>query len=72
MWTDSGTVEDAGASEDESEGDWDDWGADWIDWDEFGWDTCEVNRIWLLTYDDRGDSGNAYWLIDAYAYDDRL
>ncbi len=68
MWTDSRAIWDA--SEDESEDDCDDWD-DWdADWDKFDWDACEINRIWLLTYDDRSDSKNAYWLIDAY--DDRL
>ncbi len=59
-WTDSETNWDADADENESEDDWDDWDADdWINWDKFGWDACEVNRIWLMTYDKRGDSKNA-------------
>ncbi len=67
-WTDAEANWDA----DENEDDWDDcddWNADdwddWIDWDKFDWDACKINRIWLITYDDRYNSKNAYWFIDA-------
>jgi hypothetical protein len=63
MWIDSRAVWNADANVDEDEDDCD-------DWDKFDWDACEVNRIWLLMYNDRDDSKSAHWLINAY--DDEL
>ncbi len=66
-WTDSEANWDADANKDEDDwDDWDDCDADWIDWDKFDWDAYEINRIWLLTYDDPDDSKSVYWLTDSY------